>query len=141
MERIWMPNEISEGRLAEFRAALIDNNLNAYKAAIAIGISKKSAKANSYLWARRCNLKMSEALRAKGLDEASQADKLLMLRDAATRIVSDPEGDGEVMEVPDYRVQLEATKEINKILGAYPAEPPKLDAITLNVSIDMPGVL
>lgn len=112
--------QIKPDRLASFRAAYLENGLNAYQACIAIGISKSRARANAYKYARLVNLQLKEALRAIGVDEASQAADLKKL-----------------LRSKSERIRLDAIKEVNRILDAYPAPKPDTEPMTFQLVIDM----
>lgn len=108
---------------------------NAYRSAIAAGYTPITAKANCHILARKCNIKTAEALIAMGCDGFSQAKKLLTLREAKTvkwnpdkfpgrratkkRAGTFKHGGWDLFE--DSSTQLDATKEINRILDSYPA--------------------
>lgn len=114
---------------------------NAYQSALAAGYSPITAKANCHILARKIRVDVKEALEMLGCDALSQAKKLLALREAqlvkwnpakypgvraqrkTKKTAASPgkpaRGGWDVFE--DNTTQLETTKEINRIFGAYPA--------------------
>ncbi len=58
------------------------------------------------------------------------------LRDKAGRF-SWSEDSEDFVEAPDHRTQLEATKEINRLLDAYPAEKQQAEPLTINLTVNM----
>lgn len=108
---------------------------NAYRSALAAGYSPATAKSNCHLLARDINVAAADALRALGCDAFSQARKLLRLQQAKTvkwnpqkfpgtrgtkkRKGKAPRGGWDAFD--DGDLQLDATKEINRLLDAYPA--------------------
>lgn len=101
---------------------------NAYKSALAAGYSATTAKAKSHLLARRANVKTAEALTLLGRDGFSQALKLIALSEA--QLVKWNASDEDWDTFDDGHLQLEAVKEINRLLDEYPApkEPNTNDA-------------
>lgn len=97
---------------------------NAYQAAIAAGYSPATAKSNCHILARRASIRVLAALEARGCDGFDQANKLLALREART-VRWNPKKN-RFDQFTDNSTQLEATKEINRILDAYPAPKEKV---------------
>jgi hypothetical protein len=84
------------------------------------GMKPGDAKGGVHGLARPINAEMQKALRAVGVDEANQAEALKKLR------VSKSE-----------RIRLDAIKEINRILDAYPAPKTDVEPMTFQLVIDM----
>lgn len=108
---------------------------NLYQAAIAAGYSRATARSNHSELRRNLRIVLPDALRALGLDEASQAAKLGKLREAKTVRWNAKKHRWDVFE--DGDVQLRATQEINRILDVYPA--PKETGDSRPVQIIFPG--
>lgn len=114
---------------------------NAYQSAIAAGYSPITAKANCHLLARDSRVQVAEALEALGVDGFSQAQKLLELREAQAVKWNPAKYPGRPAKgkkpgiaarggwdyFADGNVQLEATKEINRVKDAYPAPREPID--------------
>lgn len=130
-----MPFSPTPEKLQQFAALYIANGFNAVKAARAMGYKKETAQSNAYIFQKLAKVSMSDALRAIGLDEVSQAKKLEKLREA--KLVKWNPGEDQWDAFEDGRLQMDATKEINRILGAYPAEPSAAPAMTVNVIVDV----
>lgn len=109
-------------RLAQFAALYIEHNFDAVKACKAMGMKPSTAKSNAYLFKRSARVKLADALRAIGLDEVAQAKKLQKLQESLMPKWNAADEDWDHFE--NGSVQLEATKEINRILDAYPQEKP-----------------
>jgi hypothetical protein len=114
------PSKIDPHKLQSFREAYFTNRGNAYRAAIAIGIEPKLAKAHSWELARAVNVQLGEALAVMGVDAMSQAKQLIRL-----------------LRSKNERIRLDAIKEINRIFDAYPAPKPNVEPITFELVIDM----
>ena len=129
----WNPvkSRISPERLQRFREVYLSNGCNAVRAAIAIGMKPTTAKANAHRFTRALRLQMQEALHAIGVDAVTQAKKLIELVDAKKPWWNRKKKRWDFF--PDYAIQLEAVKEINRILNAYPAPRPDIDPITVNI--------
>ena len=113
------PARIAPERLEAFREAYIETRGNAYKAALAIGMKPSTAKAGAWRIVRALKLQVAEALEMLGIDAVSQARKLIALREA--RLVKWNPSEEQWDTFLDSSTQMEATKEINKLLDAYPA--------------------
>jgi hypothetical protein len=96
---------ISETRLAEFREAYLTNDLNAYRACIAIGFTKGSAKRHAYRYARAVKLEIREGLEARGYGAAKIVELFIKL-----------------LNSNNERIRLDALKEVLAILNAYPRD-------------------
>lgn len=92
---------------------------NALVSAKSAGYSAKTAHADSWRMARAVRVSLADALRARGIDEVSQAQKLAKLQEART--VKWNPADEAFEEFGDSDVQMRATQEINRLLDAYPA--------------------
>lgn len=94
-------------------------------------------------WSRRIRIEIGAALRAMGLDEVSQAKKLLQLQNA--KLPKWNPAEEEFQHFADAATQLAATREISRLLDHYPA--PKMDqppvppvSLVLNVAnLILPG--
>lgn len=107
---------------------------NAYRSALDAGYRESTAKAKSFEFARAVRIPIADALRARGIDEVSQAQKLAQLQ-AARCVKFNPEL-GEFEDFDDGDVQMRATQEINRLLDAYPA--PKQPDVSVPVQIVFP---
>jgi hypothetical protein len=132
----WNPVEsrISPERLQRFREAYLSNGCNAVRAAIAIGMKPTTARANAHRLARAVKLQMQEALCAIGLDTATQAKKLAELLEAKKPLWNRKKERWD--SFPDNAVRLEAVKEVNRLVNAYPAPKPDVEPTIVNVVID-----
>lgn len=92
---------------------------NALQSAKEAGYSESVARADSWKFARAVRISLADALRARGIDEVSQAEKLAKLQEART--VKWNPSEEEFEEFGDSDVQMRATQEINRLLDAYPA--------------------
>lgn len=115
-------NQPPTDRQAKFREHYLQSG-NALQAAKDAGYSEATALSDSYRMAREIRVGIAEALRARGLDEVSQAKKLGELQQA--RAVKWNSKKEKFVAFHDADVQLRATQEINRLLDAYPA--PKED--------------
>jgi hypothetical protein len=129
-----LESRISPERLQNFREVYLSHGCNAVRTAIAIGVKPTSAKANAHRLARAVKLEMQEALDAIGMDTVAVAKKLAELLEAKKRIWNREEQKWDVF--PDTTVQLEAVKEINRLLNTYPAPKPDIEPTTVTVVID-----
>jgi hypothetical protein len=77
---------------------------------------------------------MQEALCAIGLDTVTQAKKLSELLEAKKPLWNRKKERWDSFS--DNAVQLEAVKEVNRLLNAYPAPKPDVEPITVNFVID-----
>jgi len=129
--------QIPEERLTRFMEAYIACEFRAAEAARAIGMSKSSAHANAHRYVRaiRSRVDFKTALRGIGLDPISQAQKLKDLRDALMVKWNAADEDWDTFD--DGHLQLEAVKEINKLLDAYPAEKQTAEPLTINLTVNM----
>jgi Terminase small subunit len=108
---------------------------NAYESAKLAGYRESVAKSRSFEMARAVRITIAEALRARGLDEVSQAQKLARLQNA--RAVKWNPKKEKFVGFEDADVQMRATQEINRLLDAYPA--PKETSDNRPVQIIFPG--
>jgi hypothetical protein len=110
----------SPEKLAVFTKFYIENGFNALQACLAMGMRPSTAKGASAVFRKRATLTLAQRLRARGLDEDSQAKKLAELREAQMPKWNAGTEDWDIFD--DGHLQMEAVKEINRILDAYPAE-------------------
>lgn len=115
-----METRINEQKIAAFREAYLANGLNAFRAAIAIGLTKRVARSRSHRLAKLVNLELRETFRARGIDEASQAGIFKRL-----------------LRSKQERIRLDTAREVNKILDAYPAEKQTAEPLTINLTVNM----
>jgi hypothetical protein len=110
------PNELP--RQEKFRELYLQTG-NAFQSAKDAGYADATAKTDSWRMARAIRLSLADALRARGIDEVSQAKKLAKLQRART--VKWNSANEEWDKFGDSDVQFRATQEINRLLDAYPA--------------------
>ena len=102
---------------------------NAVRAAIAIGMKPTTAKANAHRLAHHVKLEMQEALYAIDVDVVTLAKKLDELLEAKKPTWNPRTREWDFF--PDSALQLEAVKEILRLLNAYPASKPNIEPVTL----------
>jgi hypothetical protein len=110
------PNDLL--RQEKFRELYLQTG-NAFQSSKDAGYSDKTAKTDSWRMARAVRVSLADALRARGIDEVSQAQKLAELQQAET-VKWNPSAE-EFEVFGDSDVQFRATQEINRLLDAYPA--------------------
>ncbi|MGB8788728.1 MAG: hypothetical protein WA755_10295 [Candidatus Acidiferrales bacterium] len=106
-------------RLLKFKAFYLESG-KAYQSAKLAGYSESYAHSNSYELAQKVRVEVAEALRAQGRDEISQARKLKELQTAQTPKWNRRHETFQLFA--DNAIQLEATKEISRLLDIYPAK-------------------
>lgn len=107
-----------ERRRAKFRERYLATG-NAYQSARDAGYAESTARTKSWELARSIRIEIGDALRARGLDEVSQARKLEKLQNAKCVKWNANAEDWDTFE--DGDIQMRATQEINRLLDAYPA--------------------
>ncbi len=93
---------------------------NAYRSALAAGYARNTAKVKSCEMARLVRVKAAEALRALGIDETQVALKLKEKLGAKEFRWNPAKKKWETFIA--HKPQLEATKELARILDMYPAQ-------------------
>lgn len=128
--------QIPEERLALFLAAYLANEFNSTKAAMAIGMSESSARANAHRYTRaiRSRITTQQALAAQGLTADFVARKLARLANAQMPKWNPSEEDWNHFD--DGDLQLRATVEVAKLSNAYPAEK-NFEPVTVNINFDV----
>jgi hypothetical protein len=130
-------HKLTTERLTQFLALYIEHDFNAVDAAIALGMSPESAHshAHDYVRAIRHNVTIQQAFRRVGLVPMRVADKLNKLMDA-----KEPKWNQKTEQWDHFentRAQLEAIKQVARLMNLYPAEPKDGDGQTVNVIIDV----
>ena len=123
-------SRISPERLRRFREAYVSNGCNAVRAAIAVGMKPETAQANAHRLARAVRLQMTEALHAIGVDAVTLAKKLAELLEAKKPLWNRKKKRWEFF--PNGAIQLEAVKEVCRLLNLYPGSKPSLEPITVD---------
>jgi hypothetical protein len=121
------PSRVAPEKLEIFREEYLRNGGNGYRAALAIGASPVSAKANAWRLVRALNLKVADVLELLGHGAERQARKLMYLSDATMVKWNPAEEQWDIFE--DSSTQMEAVRKINRLRDEYPApkkpEPPQ----------------
>jgi len=128
------PKQPNPETLAQFREAYLETGLNAYQAALRIGMKVSSARANAHRYARIVNLELKPALQAAGLTAEYRAKKLKQLCEAKTPKWNPKRQAWDLFD--DGHLQLEAVKEINRVDDSYPAPKPEVEPTVVNVVIN-----
>jgi hypothetical protein len=116
----------------------VNCGFNAAQAGIAIGMSQRSAHANAhrYVAAIRNRLSLQQVLAEAGLDPRKIAEKLAQLIDCLEPKWNPAEKRWDLFD--NATAQLEAVKQIARLLNLYPAQPLKVESEQVNVIIDVP---
>lgn len=91
---------------------------------------------DAHRYAKLCRLEIQQAIRIVGLNELRIALKLAELIDATM-----PRGNPAKRQwdmFPDFTAQLEALKQIARLLNLYPAEPSQVEPEQVTVIVDVP---
>jgi hypothetical protein len=97
---------------------------------MAIGMKPKTAQANAHRLARAVRLQTPEALYAIGVDAVTLAKKLAELLEAKKPLWNRERKRWEFF--PNCAIQLEAVKEVCRLLNLYPGPKPSVEHITPN---------
>jgi hypothetical protein len=132
------PSRIKPERLEAFHEAYIKSKGNAARAGRAIGMTPAYAKTSAWRLVRALNLRVADCLEMLGVDAASQARKLVALREA--RMPKWNAGEERWDIFVDSGTQLGATIEINKLRDEYPAvkeRQPPVNPVTVIFNADL----
>jgi len=90
-------------QIQQFTGLYLANRGNAVRACMAMGMSRKNAKANAWLYKQKAQVPIQDALRAAGLDEVTTAQEWAKL-----------------VRSRSEDIKLRALREVSKIFGLYP---------------------
>ena|ERR1022692_4849668 len=129
-------DKIPEEKLALFVAAYLENDFNATKAAMTIGMSKRTAQANAYRYtaAMRKRLDVLPTLDAAGFSVDGIVKDLAIVRDSLVPKWNVEKGKWDYFR--DGRLMLDAIEKAIKLRNMYPGEPARQDPVIVNVTIN-----